>query len=72
MSYSIHWIAVDSLLPLKSGDYLVSDGESIMVTCYNSTTKKWNEIAPDISHSLIPFWSHKDVKFWAYLPKVPK
>lgn len=65
------WKSVLEELPSVSGDYLVTDGSSIMVTNYTISTHRFNCIDEETDMMLIDFWTHDQITHWDYLPMPP-
>jgi hypothetical protein len=69
--FTIKWVAVTDSLPEYSGDYLVSDGNAMMVVSYCAKRMQWNSLCSTEEQPLIDFWEKEDIAFWAHLPSLP-
>lgn len=69
--YKVEWTEVSEKLPEHSGDYLVSDGNAIMVVSYCAKKHMWNKMCSNEEQSLIDFWTSDDINYWAHLPSLP-
>lgn len=65
------WHEVADILPDKSGDYLVSDGNAMMVTSFCLNSGRWNVYDKESDQLLIDFWDDTHILFWAELPELP-
>ena len=70
-SFRLTWYKVTDILPDKSGDYLVSDGNAMMVTSYCLDSGRWNVYDKESGQLLIDFWDETHILFWAELPELP-
>lgn len=70
-SFRLTWYKVTDILPDKSGDYLVSDGNAMMVTSFCLDSGRWNVYDKESGQLLIDFWDESHILFWAELPELP-